>query len=363
MVSDLQSKWHLQKELLERDGVLEQTCVMRATELWRHLGFQAQPGVRLLSPELAQTLFWNWIQPMNLPWAKSPHAVPVVLNQMQMWMTILSDPRAGDIMGEWFEANGESYVRWGHWFKLCLEIWRRCREERVMMVSWLPAMLLSGDLNDLRFDRALTFDLGAQVSQVEGVLIKELSKTFDVTLLFPEAPWAPLMPNTLRPYDDVLGEPYRGDPAWQPSRRDHLGFGRFSTQLAEVKDAVGRVRAWVDSGVPPQKIALVAPDVEEYWPALRLYLEQEGIPACKPVTARLGSFMEMAHWTASLRTALAAIAAEDLEVYLFARTGQPRLSFDEFRVLFSNVYDAFDLARARHLFEALDAPDADVATR
>ena len=102
VVSDLQSKWHLQKELLLRDGVLEQSCVMRATELWRQLSFQAQPDVRLLSPELAQTLFWNWIQPMKLSWAKSPFAVPVVLNQMQMWMTILSDPRAAEIMPQWF---------------------------------------------------------------------------------------------------------------------------------------------------------------------------------------------------------------------------------------------------------------------
>ena len=154
-----------------------------------------------------------------------------------------------------------------------------------MMVSWLPAMLLTGDLGDLRWDRALTFDLGPQVSQVEGLLIKEMSRVFDVTLIFPEAPWVSLMQNTLRPYDDILDKPYRGDPHWQPTVKDHLEFGRFSTQLAEVKDAVATVRGWLDSGVRPQQIcAGPRPTSKPTGPALRLYLEQEGVPACKPVT-------------------------------------------------------------------------------
>src|SRR4051812_45939707 len=91
VVSDLQSKWHLQKVLLEKHRVLEESAVMRATELWKLFAFQLEPDLRILSSELAQTLFWNWIEPMQLPWARSPQAVQVVLNQMQMWMSIFSD--------------------------------------------------------------------------------------------------------------------------------------------------------------------------------------------------------------------------------------------------------------------------------
>ncbi|MBX3021721.1 MAG: PD-(D/E)XK nuclease family protein [Bdellovibrionales bacterium] len=356
VVSDLQSKWHLQKELLRREGVLEQACVWRATELWRHFAFQLQPDVRLLSPELAQTLFWNWIEPMGLPWAKSPQAVPVVLNQMQMWMSLFSDPQHEEIMPQWFQANPESYVRWGHWFELCAEIWRRCQSEGLVMVNWLPAVLLSQDLSALVWERELTFDLGPQISQVEGQLIKELSRHFEVNLIFPEAPWVSLMKNTLRPYDDLLAQPYKGDPEWQPSVSSALEFGRFSTQLAEVKDAVGRVRAWLDSGVQPQQIAVVAPDIEEYWPALQMYAQQEGIAFCKPVTARLGSFLEMARWISTLRTALAKVSAADLEMFLFSMQDQPRLSFEDFRVLFTHVYDSYDLRRASYLFESAVTP-------
>lgn len=119
VVSDLQSKWHLQKILLSRHGVLEDTTVLRATELWKHFAFQLRPELRLLSAELAQTLFWDWIEPQQLPWARSPRAVQVVLRQMQLWMTMFADPQAPEIMAEWFQQEPEAYTRWGHWYELC----------------------------------------------------------------------------------------------------------------------------------------------------------------------------------------------------------------------------------------------------
>ncbi len=356
IVSDLQSKWHLQKEFIRARGVLEQTAVLRAQELWQRMCFQVAPQLQPLTMELAQTLFWDWIQEKDLPWARSPQAVSVVLNQMQMWMSIFSDPNYEDIMSQWFTDNQEAYVKWGHWFELSSEIWRRCQESDYVMTAWLPAVLLSQDLSKLHWRRRLTFDLGAQISQVEGQLIKELSRHMDVRVLYPEVPWLGLMKNTLRPYEPLLTETTRIDESWQPQVEEHIAFGRFSTQLAEVKDAVAQAREWLDSGVDPQNIALVAPDIEEYWPALRLYLREEGIPVAKASVAKIGGFLETAQWMASLRTHMARVSSNDLEVTLFATREQPRLSFDDFKVLFSRVYDAGDLQRAVHLFQSDKAP-------
>ena len=356
IVSDLQSKWHLQRVLLEKHGVLEDHTVMRATDLWKHLAFQLIPGSRVLSRELAQTLFWNWLQPLNLPWARSPQAVPVLLNQMQMWMSVFAAPNSDEIMAQWFKENPESYVRWGHWFELCARIWNKCQEEDLVMASWLPAVILSRDVGGLQWNRSLTFDLGPRVSQVEGLLLKELARVQDVNVIYPEAPWVGLMKNAMKPYTELLPKPYTGDVNWQPSVDGSLEFARFSTQLAEVKDSVGRVREWLENGVAADKIAIVAPDIEHYWPVLQLYLLQEGIPANKATTSRLGSYSEMAQWVATLRTALSKVSADDLEIYFFAESEQPRLGFDEFRILFSHVYDSLDLQRARHLFESKIAP-------
>jgi len=363
VVSDLQSKWHLQKLLLDQHGALEERAVLRATELWRQLAFQLLPDSRRLSHELAQTLFWNWIQLKNLPFARSPQAVPVLLTQMQMWMSIFADPNYHDIMAQWFTDNPQAYVRWGHWFELCKEIWERCQDQNLLMDSWLPAVILSHDVSELKLSRELTFDLGAQISQVEGLLIKELARHTPARVIYPEAPWIGLMQNALRPYADLADKPYSGDPEWQPRAAASVDFGRFSTQLAEVKDTVARVRGWLENGVPAEKIAVVAPDIEHYWPVLQMYFAEEGVPVAKPSTARLGSYLEMAQWLSSLRTVLSKISANDLEMYFFAGQDQPRLGFDEFRVLFSAVYDSGDLKRAQRLFEGrLTPPSSEPVT-
>lgn len=360
VVSDLQSKWHIQKELLEKHNVLEKTSVVRALELWERLSFQLLPEMHLLSNELAQTLFWNWIEPRGLPWAKSPQAVPVVLNQMKMWMSIFSDPNYPELMSEWFTENKESYTRWGHWFQLCTEIWEECQKRGLLMKEWLPALLLSQDLSRLKWNKDLIFDLGPQITQVEGQLINELAKHLNVKVLIPDAPWIGMMPNTLRPYESLENVSITPEGEWQPIPGEGTTFGRFSTQLAETKDAVARVRQWLDEGVEPQKIAVVAPDIEEYWPALHLYFKQEGIPTGKALTAKLGGFLEMARWLAYLRTAMNKVTTGDLEIRLFAQEGDPGMAFDEFRVLFSQIYDAGDLARARKFFESDSAPDGRV---
>jgi len=58
----------------------------------------------------------------------------------------------------------------------------------------------------------------------------------------------------------------------------------------------------------------------------------------------------MSHWIASLRTRLGKVSSGDLETHFFAGVDQPPLSVDEFRVLFTHVFGAHDLARAERLF-------------
>lgn len=351
VVSDLQSKWHLQRQWLERYGALEQNSVLRAGELWKHFAFQLRPEMRLLSMELAQTLIWNLVEPKRLPWLRSPQSVSVILKQMQMWVSVFGNSGYKELMAEWFGANPEAYVRWGHWFELCSELWETLQEQDLILAPWLPGVLLNEDLSSLRWDKKLIFDLGAQVSLVEGQLIRQLAGHLDITVLYPEAPWLALMPDTLRAYSDLLERPYKGDSKWQPPAEEHLAFRRFSTQLAEVKDAVAQVREWLDQGVPAGEIGLILPDVEDAWPVLRLYLQQEGIPVNKSETSKIGGFVDMSRWLAILRTQLKSVRSADLEMSLYAGLATPRLPVSEFRRLFSNVYDERDLERAEDLFK------------
>ena len=46
------------------------------------------------------------------------------------------------------------------------------------------------------------------------------------------------------------------------------------------------VRAWLDAGSTPAEIAVIAPDIEAYWPVLQAFLEKEGVPTQKDVSAK-----------------------------------------------------------------------------
>ncbi len=354
VVSDLQSKWHLQREWLSKYGLLDQTSVLRASELWRKLALQIRPRIKWLSLELAQILIWKRIEEKNLPWLKSPASVRTVLKQMEMWVSVFANPDYKSVMSEWFTANSESFTRWGHWFLLCSELWEEMCEKDWLLTQWTPGLLLSEGSERLVWNKKLVFDLGPQISQAEGQLIRELGRRFDVQVLYPDAPWLALMPQTLQPYADMVDRPDQIVSQWEPQKNERWSFGRFSTQLAEVKDAVAQVRIWLEEGVQPEKIGIVAPDIETHWPALRLYFEREGIPVNKAVTAKMGSFVDLAHWTAAVRTRLRKAQANDLEIYFYSNVDKPRLAVSEFRRLFTHFYDERDLARGEHLFTSED---------
>ncbi|MGE4130869.1 MAG: PD-(D/E)XK nuclease family protein [Bdellovibrionales bacterium] len=349
VVSDLQSKWQVQRDWLRAKGALESVSVLRATELWRSLIKQGYEDVQILSPELAQTLIWRWLEKKNLSWIKSPQSVNIVLGQVQTWMTCLTHPDPAPILAEWLRANPEAYQRWGGWLELVSELWSDFREKRWLMAGWIPGYLLNEDLSLLQWPKQIVFDLGAQLTLAEGQLIQSLGGVLDVTVLCPTPNWSSMVEATLAPYEDLVSK--KRTTGWQPQKRDGWTFARFATQLAEAKEAVAKARSWLEQGISPEKIAIVAPDIEEYWPTLRMYLREEGLPVRKDLTAKLGSYAEVAAWLSTLRLHTGRGQAADLELHLFTAESNPRVSVSEFRRIFTNVYDARDLNRQPKLFQ------------
>lgn len=358
IVSDLQSKWHLQEQLLQEKKVLEEQAVLRASEFWRKASVQILPSTRLLSAELAQSLFWNWVEPLQLPWMRTPSSLRVLLQQMRSWIGVFADPQGPEQMAAWFQENPESFVRWGQWFELSRVIWEKCVEHNVILPNWLPALLLHQDLSRLEIPKHLIFDLGVQMTPVEALLVQELGRHFDVDVIEPETVWSPSFHQPLYAYQvlEGRGRPRAGDFDWSHLGRESLRFVRYSTRVAEVKAAVARVREWLEQGVPPARIAVIAPDIEEHWPLLSLYLEQEGIFTRKNKVARLHSFPVMTKWLAQLRIALSQLSTADLEASLFLAEDSPGLPFEEFRVLYSMLYGPEDLGRSEWLAERWRKP-------
>ncbi|MGZ5279422.1 MAG: PD-(D/E)XK nuclease family protein, partial [Pseudobdellovibrionaceae bacterium] len=120
---------------------------------------------------------------------------------------------------------------------------------------------------------------------------------------------------------------------------------RFSGVLGETKKAVQVLREWLEQKVPAENIALIAPDMEKYWPLLQPLLVAEGIPFAKDVMSRLQSLPSVSQWLSHLRLSAQDVKYSDLESAMFLSDQPSSLRFEEFYSLFAELMGSEDLRR------------------
>jgi len=268
---------------------------------------------------------------------------------MEQLAPILAHPDNSVLLEEWFAANPESVSKWRHWFEVGKLMWREFAQNKWALTEWIPSLLVQSESSRPVWPRKLYFDLGVRVSPVEILLIKELSQVQDVEVLMPDPAWASAFSSTMHPYRLLDERPDTERPKASLSQlstfSSHPRYRRFSTHLAEIKEATSRIRGWLDEGVAPSKIAVVTPDMEVYGASLRLYLDVEGVPLQKSGAEPLHSHPDIARWLAEIRIKINRFNRKDLELHLFQDAAADHIPYSEFRRLFGRFYDAGDVAR------------------
>lgn len=368
LVSDLKSKLDLNRRLLATVSFVPGTGILRASELWRMLLTRTRADLQIVSREFALTFIGDRLaRREDLEWAQGPGVPQTVFDYMTQLMPVLAHPSGQEIMADWFGRNDTSRARWGRWFTLASEVWALFLEDGFLAAPWASGVLVNEPDLSRVWNRPLVIDLGADLTQVEADLLLVLGDYLDVLVLKPEPEWRAEYARTLTAYDVLEAKAgARKEPplAAEPGARAATSYRKYTTMIAEVKDATAQVRRWLDAGtVQPRDIAIVAPDIEPYWFALSNYLAVEGIPVQKDRVRRLHSFPDVAQWLAHLRLKTGGHDEADLELALYAGpTGDSRLiSFDKFKTLYSAVYGREDLERetsvARAFAVELDPED------
>lgn len=354
VVADVRSKLAIQRRLLEKNRFAHGHAVLRASELWTMALRKLEPDLQIVSRELILATLASRLQARDEAWLHAPGAAKTSFEYIKQLLPILSasGESAGAVFEEWFELedNRTSKERWQNWFQIATALWKELEQDRLCASSWVPGALARVKESLVRaVPRSLIVDLGAELSHVEADLLLEIAKTHRVTVFRPSPEWAEDYPDSRLAVDWMLKEAsLRGvsvssetfDPS--PSSEGRVIYKRLPSGTAEVKEAVARVRRWLDEGVPAQRIAIAAPDLEAYWPVLSLHLEIEGLPANKPVVSMLHSFLDVMRWLARLRIRTGIPETRDLEIDLFG-DASPALTFSSFRELFSRIYEAADL--------------------
>lgn len=347
VVSDLRSKFELQQGLLEKRGGYLDTSVLRASDLWKILLKKTRPEIRLVSRDFASSLVRSFLADNREKLNLKTSSERAVMGAIDRFAPIVFHPNGEELLSEWFEANPESFNRWGGTYLIARVALKYLLDRKVIVEKWAASLLQSEDDFERHWDQNLIIDLGADLASAEVHLFLRLSKKVDVTLLEPAPAWREEAEMLLRAYRDVEGAANGrietlAAPEAVVGERTVL---RLSGQLAEVKCAVAMARAWVEEGVAPSEIAILASKIEDYWPVLKAYLDEEGLPADKSVAVKLNSFPSVCRWLSRLRPKKGDLTPEDLELSVFSPTGPQRLRSEEFHALYASLYGEEDIGR------------------
>jgi RecB family exonuclease len=343
IVSDLRTKFEIQKIFLQGQGYFQDLSVLRASELWRYLLRRARPELRLVSSDFVRTSLKESLKAEDL--RLSQNADAVVADFIDSFIAVHSHPLGHERMQEWFLQHPESLSRWGGWYLLSKKYVEQFLSQNRLAPRWVAGLLQNEtQLFGAFWQRPLVVDLGSQLSRTEAELFLEIAKVCEVTVLIPETMWSKDFSYLLEGYRLLEGQPHEKVAVKKATHSTaHKKAYQFSGLLGECKAAVEQVRRWLEGGITADAIAVIAPDIETYWPMLAPLLTEEGIPVAKEQTFRLQTLPQVSQWLSRLRLSSRQVSFADLEnaVYL----PDPFVRYEEFHALFAEILGEEDLVR------------------
>lgn len=360
IVSDLKSKQEIQNDAIEKYSYYSDEAILRISDFWKLWIRRIEPTLNVVTSDFIKSLVQHFVDEYGSKLEIIDSEVSTLNKAIQEFAPILLHPSSDEVLEEWLITQ-QPEKKWRRWYQLakfCINF--IVYEKNVIDSKWCAAYLQTLDLKFLTWQRKLYIDLGSELSSVEMGLLKYISQKQDVIIISPDPIWKEKFPYILNTYDENFGyggllsslksEVSFGDESFIPNKNQ---FVKLSTQLAEVKFAVGRIRQWVDEGVVLNEIAIVSADIEAYWPVLQYYLEEEGIAYKKDLVVQLSGLGEVQNLLAAIKNVSSEVSWDSLEKNIFSDTTDFESSkqnilgikFEKFKSLFYQLYDEHDLFR------------------
>lgn len=356
ILSNLRSKKEIQNFLLEKEGFVLDESLLRASDFWRLLLRRFHPHKRLVSADYTRLFISSWLRQEQ---EKLQSEFPGVsensagtLFQMLLQLAPLFLREENEIpLEEWFQENPEVQKRLGSWFFLAQELIHDFKEKNLILREMIPSLLLNDIELEKKWQRPLWIDLGSELSLAEAEVFQALSRRIDVHILAPAPDWKGKYEYLLSPYQYLQNQSAETIVLEINKNKfnNKITTCKLSGRLAEVKNSTGLIRSWLNAGVKPQNIAVIASQIETYWPSLQSYFEVEGIPCQKNVVVKLISLPSVLQWISTLKSKAWGLSNADLEMALFSLQEDGPFGFEKFRSVFKNIYSEQDLLRTDDL--------------
>lgn len=339
IIPDLSSKLYWQGYHLEKEGLALGSQVLRAEDFWKFLLQKNHPDIQIVSRSWMSTFLQQVLNQDLLASVGLPHAqTNTVLKAITEFLPILSHPESQEIMKYWFEEVQLGQCSWKKWFDLSEIVWEliasksfknssddvhettttifeTTSSKKQILSEWAASFLIQSQTFETFWQGNLVVDLGPELRTIEVELLQSLASGNSVQVLTPNPQWIDEFRWIAYPYkqfasrshkvshlkDVMESEGENNEEAGPLQKASHPYFKRFSSTLGEVKFAISQIHEWLKEGYSLSEIALIAPDIEDYWPVLSVHLNKENLLFEKSEKTQLGSFGSAVAWLSYLK--------------------------------------------------------------
>lgn len=346
VVADLRLKLEIQQHVLSQQGYFADESILRVSELWKTILKRLFPDFHIRSVESIKIILSEWLENEELSFKDNvDDTVMKVMDLMHPLYVHQQNSSVGhEQMRSWLYENTDSLQRWGGWYVLAEKYFQQFLQKKIISPRWMAGFLQSQLSLEVGWSRPLIFDLGSQLSQTEADLILMLSRFLDVKVLAPRLDLSHRFEYLLKPYAFLRDQAFAHSSLSVNGIAPQFYAMKHSGILSECKSAVAQLRKWFEQGIDLKKMAIIAPDIEQYWPVLEPLLQHEGLPVNKSTVFKIQQLPAIQNWLSHLKIRQRQFDFSDLENANFNQE-QPNLRYEKFYALFSQMLEASDLAR------------------
>lgn len=294
IVSDIKSKLKFQNFLLNQNPVKPvKKLIVRSNDLFCDILNVTCPEYSIISSSHLFFLFKTWSENRI-----DPH---FILKAIHSYLPILIHP-SSETYEQWIE-NQPFHLKdqRKNLFELIKNFFKKMEEWKMIEISCIKYLLIDRDLSF--WNTPLTVDLSFSLDSTEAELFYQLSFHQDVTLLKPKKIQHEIYRSSDKIYS-LIEEKSTIHPQIANSsttKKAKIQVKKFQTKLSEIQFITEKLRQSLDSGFKPHQLAVVAPNIENYWPCMKKYFEKEGLPFEKGQLISLLSFPQIQKWLSSIR--------------------------------------------------------------
>ena len=321
IVSDIKSKSRFQQFLLKEQSLIQESSIIRASNFYCELVKKNLPEYQFISiPEL-QFLFKTFIQKTEKVSYANPSLYHNVLVILQSFLPFLSHPSGTETFEQWIQVSRQE--RWVSSYSLIKPFWKHLNEKKLIEESLSKYILIDQKLKPL--SHPLYVDLGFSIDATEVGLLSSLGKHEEVYILCPPPLDQSIYPQSHQMYDLLKEKPHQFQ-STIPKENTAQSVFQFSSMLEETRFITQQLRKDLSTH-SPSDLAVVAPNMDSYWPTLKGYLEKEGVPVSKGTEHPLLSFPQIQQWLSLAHFYSGDISCNNIEY--FAQIHQSPESFSK----------------------------------